>query len=154
MVGVWQQRLGRIEMDEEGNQEIWFSSVQLVGCMSLSTADGILGSGCSGLWFKKKKMLYLLLFASSFSSWFLAFSISVSPQLRHFLFLPIVSVHLPINILQYYWVYFIFPALFGHFFPERCFSLMEIFSHLWILDIFFEIGLWSLMQFQDVGIEG
>lgn len=78
-------------------------------------------------------MLYLLLFASSFSSWFLAFSISVSPQLRHFLFLPIVSVHLPINILQYYWVYFIFPALFGHFFPERCFSLMEIFSHL--LDI-------------------
>lgn len=58
-------------MDEEGNQEInLFFNVQLVGCMSLSADDDILGCHFRKLllWsvIQGKKMLFLLLFASSF----------------------------------------------------------------------------------------
>lgn len=75
-------------MDEEGILEInLIFNIQLVGCMSLSAADDILGC-CFRKWLlwsviqrKKKLFFFLLLFACSFPSWFLAFFNSLSPQL-------------------------------------------------------------------------
>lgn len=96
----------------------------------------ILGSGDFSPWFTKK-MLCLLLFAFSFPYQFLVFSVSFVPLLQHFLSHYISTfTHLCFAVLPSLGI---FLALLGRFFlHSSCFSLIWIFTHLWILDVCLE----------------